>query len=85
MTKIVKTKIVVGEASEMAATTSDDSTEDTGAAFTADDTEFNIFNTDRQLTALENAVKILASLPEKKALVYFSSGITRTEWITTRS
>jgi VWFA-related protein len=76
LTKVVK-KIVVGEASEMANTVSDDSAEDTGAAFTADDSEFNIFNTDRQLTALENAVKMLSSLPEKKALVYFASGVTR--------
>ena len=43
----------------MANQTSDDSTEDTGAAFTQDDTEFNIFNTDRQLAALESAVKML--------------------------
>ncbi|MGD0497627.1 MAG: VWA domain-containing protein [Bryobacteraceae bacterium] len=78
LTKIINTKIVVGESSEMANTTDDDTTEDTGEAFTADDTEFNIFNTDRQLTALENAVKMLATLPEKKALVYFSSGIART-------
>ncbi|MEZ5352940.1 MAG: VWA domain-containing protein [Bryobacteraceae bacterium] len=49
--------------------------EDTGAAFTADDTEFNIFNTDRKLGALETAVKMLQTLPEKKAFVYFSSGI----------
>jgi VWFA-related protein len=69
--------LVVGEASEMANTVSDESAEDTGAAFTADDSEFNIFNTDRQLTALGNAVKMLASLPEKKALVYFASGVTR--------
>ncbi|MGD0497362.1 MAG: VWA domain-containing protein [Bryobacteraceae bacterium] len=74
---IIKRKIVVGEASEMANTVSDDTAEDTGAAFTADDAEFNIFNTDRQLTALENAVKMLASLPEKKAFIYFSSGISR--------
>ncbi len=78
LAKIVKTKIVIGEASEMANTTSDDSTADTYAAYTADDTEFNIFNTDRQLTALQNAVKILGGLAEKKALVYFSEGITRT-------
>ncbi len=70
-------KLVAGEASEMANTVSDDSAEDTAAAYTADDSEFNIFNTDRQLTALENAVKMLSSLPEKKALVYFASGITR--------
>ncbi len=76
LVSVVKS-LVVGEASEMANTVSDESAEDTGAAFTADDSEFNIFNTDRQLTALGNAVKMLASLPEKKALVYFASGITR--------
>jgi VWFA-related protein len=74
--QVVK-KLVVGEASEMANTVSDESAEDTGAAFTADDSEFNIFNTDRQLTSLSNAVKMLSSLPEKKALVYFASGVTR--------
>ena len=58
-------------------TVSDDSASDTGAAFQQDDTEFNIFNTDRQLAALETAVKMLASLNEKKALVYFASGMTR--------
>jgi len=57
--------------------TSDDSTSDTGAAFVEDDSEFNIFNTDRQLTALETAVKMLGSLNEKKAMVYFASGITK--------
>ena len=62
----------------MANQASDDSAEDTGAAFTQDDTEFNIFNTDRQLAALESAVKMLGSLPEKKALVYFASGMSRT-------
>jgi len=74
--RVVKS-LVVGEASEMANTSADESAEDTGAAFTADDSEFNIFNTDRKLTALSNALKMLASLPEKKALVYFSSGVSR--------
>src|ERR1019366_791369 len=58
--------------------TSDDSEADSGAAYTQDDSEFNIFNTDRQLAALESAVKMLGSLSEKKALVYFASGMTRT-------
>jgi VWFA-related protein len=40
-------------------------------------TEFNIFTTDRQLAAIQNAVKILAAFPEKKAMLYFSSGIPR--------
>jgi VWFA-related protein len=70
-------KLVIGQASEMGDVVQDDSSEDTGAAYVADDTEFNIFNTDRQLSALEDAVKMLATLPEKKALVYFGSGVTR--------
>src|ERR1700684_950038 len=57
--------------------TSDDSTSDTGAAFVEDRSDFNIFNTDRQLTALETAVKMLYSLNEKKAMVYFASGMTK--------
>lgn len=58
--------------------TGDDSEADTGAAYTADDSEFNIFNTDRKLAALESAAKMLGQLSEKKALVYFASGMTRT-------
>jgi VWFA-related protein len=53
----------------------DDGTSDTGAAFGQDDTEFNIFNTDRQLSALQTAARMLGTLSEKKALVYFSSGL----------
>lgn len=69
----------VGEGSDLAdATKTDESVEDTGAAFTADSSEFDIFNTDRKLSALQSAVNMLASLPEKKALVYFSSGVGRT-------
>ena len=34
-------------------------TEDTGAAFTADDTEFNIFNSDRKLAAVESLCEVL--------------------------
>jgi len=55
--------------------TGDDSEGDTGAAYTQDDSEFNIFNTDRKLAALKSAVKMLGGLPEKKALVYFASGM----------
>jgi VWFA-related protein len=71
----------VGESSDLAAladTGTTDTGEDTGAAFTADDTEFNIFNTDLKLAALESAVKLLAGLPEKKALIYLSSGAGKT-------
>jgi VWFA-related protein len=70
----------IGEMAELAGTadTAGDDEEDTGAAFVADETEFNVFNTDRKLQAIEDAVKKLSALPEKKALIYFSSGLAKT-------
>jgi len=67
--------MIVGEAQGFDETTSDDSTPDTGAAFGQDDSEFNIFNTNRQLSALQTAAKMLSQLSEKKSLLYFASGI----------
>jgi VWFA-related protein len=52
-----------------------DATADTGAAFGQDDSEFNIFSTDRQLSALQTAAKMLGTLSEKKLLIYFASGL----------
>lgn len=52
--------------------------EDTGAAFVADDTEFNIFNTDRKLAAVEAICEVLEGIPGKKSLIQFTSGITQT-------
>jgi VWFA-related protein len=75
---VVKKKITIGENGMANGSTGDDSEGDTGSAYTADDSEFNIFNTDRKLSALSTAVKMLASLPEKKALVYFASGMSKT-------
>ena len=37
--------------------------------------EFNIFRTDRQLAALQNAAQMLGRLSEKKSLIYFASGL----------
>jgi VWFA-related protein len=48
---------------------------DTSSAFGQNDAEFNIFNTDRQLSALQTAVTMLRPLPERKALVYFASNL----------
>jgi VWFA-related protein len=73
-------KFQIGVASELSVLGSDgdDTTgQDTGAAFNADETEFNIFDTDRKLATLESAAKLLAGFPEKKALIYFSSGINK--------
>ncbi|HXJ39956.1 MAG TPA: VWA domain-containing protein [Bryobacteraceae bacterium] len=75
--EVVKT-FRIGDGSDLATLGSngdDTSGEDTGTAFNADETEFNIFNNDRKLATLETAAKLLAALPEKKALIYFSSGL----------
>ncbi len=64
---------------EGATPTGEDATsQDTGAAYTADDTEFNIFNTDRKLSAIESIAEMLKPIPGKKALIQFAGGITQT-------
>ena len=52
--------------------------EDESGLFVADETEFNIFNTDRKLAALEDVARKLGAYPQKKALVYFSAGVEKT-------
>jgi VWFA-related protein len=68
--------LVVGEGQGNDDSSSDDASSDTGAAFGQDDSEFNIFTTDRQLSALQTAAESLEHLNEKKVLVYFASGLT---------
>src|SRR4029079_15504389 len=60
-----------------AGATPDDDTADNGTAFTADDTEFNIFNTDRRLDALQTLADELAGIEQKKSVIYFSSGMSQ--------
>lgn len=67
--------LVVGEGQGMDESADDASSADTGAAFGQDDSEFNVFNTDRQLSALQTAAKMLGQLNEKKQLIYFASGL----------
>ncbi len=52
-------------------------TPDNGNAFTADDTEFNIFNTDRRLDALQTLADELSGIEQKKSVIYFSSGMSQ--------
>ena len=67
--------MIVGEGQDSAEEVDDASSSDTGAAFGQNDSEFNIFNTDRQLSALQTAAHILGQLNEKKSLVYFAGGL----------
>jgi VWFA-related protein len=50
----------------------------TGAAYTADETEFNVFNTDQKLAAIEGLVNVLSGIPGRKVLVQFTGGIQQT-------
>jgi VWFA-related protein len=72
-------KIHIGDSASLAERgTTDTSSEDLSDPFTADETQFNIFNTDRKLSAIEAAGKMFRDLPQKKFLVHFSSGISTT-------
>lgn len=67
-----------GAGFEEGSTGSTEGTADNANSFTTDDTEYNIFNTDRRLEALRTIAQQVASVPQKKALIYFSSGMDRT-------
>ena len=52
--------------------------QDTGAAYTADETEFNVFNTDQKLEALEGLSNLLGAIPGRKSVIEFTGGVTQT-------
>jgi VWFA-related protein len=58
--------------------TAGDPTDDSATAFTADDSEFTLFNTDRRLQAIQALTEAMAPIEQKKSLIYFSSGMTQT-------
>jgi len=66
-------KLGVGQAD--AETGSDAGAEEGAESLSPDEAAFNIFKTDFRLSALEQAAAKLARLPERKALVYFSTGV----------
>ena len=68
-------KMIIGEGQGLDEILGDDSSSDYGSAFGEDDSEFNLFNTNRQLAALQSTVRMLGALNEKKALLYFASGL----------
>jgi VWFA-related protein len=68
-------KMVIGEGSGLDEMNTDADASDTGSSFGEDDSEFNLFNTNRQLAALQTAVRMLSTLNEKKVLIYFASGL----------
>ena len=67
-----------GEAGTTSASGEEVVTQDVSAAFTPDETEFNIFNTDQKLAAIESLARMLRAAPGRKSLIHFSSGVERT-------
>ncbi len=52
-------------------------TADDASSFTADDSEYNALNTDRELYAIRAIAKSLERIDQRKSLLYFSGGLTR--------
>lgn len=54
------------------------STSSDGMSFGQPDAEFQLFNSDRQLSALQSAIEMLRPLSEQKVLLFFASGLQLT-------
>ncbi len=52
-------------------------TADDASSYTADDTEYNSLNTDRELYAIRDIARVLGRIDQRKSLLYFSGGLTR--------
>jgi len=53
-------------------------TPDTGAAYTVNDTEYNVFNADRKLQAIQSLAEAMSGIDQKKSIIFFSSGLQQT-------
>jgi len=58
-----------------AGATGEEAAAETG--FTADEAEFNLFTTDQRLDSLRRITDSLRAIPQKKSIVYFSSGMSQ--------
>ncbi len=65
-----------GEGYQLGATSTTNQVED-ATSFTADESEYNDVNTDRELFAIQAVAKSLAYLNQKKSMLYFSGGLQR--------
>jgi VWFA-related protein len=66
-----------GQGFDNGTTGSAEGTAETGGAFTADDTDYNTFNADRKLLALQSIMQALGKISQKKAIIYFSNGVSQ--------
>ena len=66
-----------GQGFDNGLTGSSEGAAETSGAFTADDTDYNTFNADRKLLALQAIMHTLGKISQKKAIIYFSNGISQ--------
>jgi VWFA-related protein len=66
-----------GQGFDNGLTGSSEGAAETSGAFTADDTDYNTFNADRKLIALQAIMQTLGKISQKKAIIYFSNGISQ--------
>src|ERR1700704_3905728 len=67
-----------GQGMDNGSTGDADGIEESGNGYTPDETEYNQFNTDRKLQALQSLSQVLGKFNQKKSIIYFSSGMTQT-------
>ena len=70
--------LISSEGAAESAVETDATIESSDDVFVPDSVQFNVFNTDRRLSALETLAKMYREFPERKSLVYFSSGMNTT-------
>jgi VWFA-related protein len=78
LTALAKIAGIEGVGQEAGTTGTSEGTPDDAGSFVADDTDYNIFNTDLRLQALSTIAKNLSGIDQKKSILYFSSGMTKT-------
>src|SRR3984893_17707397 len=66
-----------GQGFDNGATGSAEGVAETGGAFTADDTDYNTFNADRKLLALQSIMQTLGKIAQKEPIIYFSTGVSQ--------
>jgi VWFA-related protein len=64
--------------SDTESTSTTDSSSSSDEVFVPDSVQFNVFNTDRRLSAIETLAKAYREFPERKSLIYFSNGVSTT-------
>src|SRR5229473_3265873 len=66
-----------GQGFENGDTGTTEGTPETSGAYTVDDTDYNTFSADRKLLALQSLMGTLGKITQKKAIIYFSNGISQ--------